>query len=524
MKKIIIAITIITFAFTSCESFLEENPRNQITLSQYFTTPEDAEASVNALYYSGVPTLYVDGSFEGSSMMMSGYMSGLFDNGRKESPGPIEAQNLTLDPVNLSVKLYNWWAGCYKAISDANVALKYIPTTESLSGTDANRLLAEAKFFRAWNYFFLLKTFGDVPLITEPVDNLDNIYVERTAARTVYDLIIEDLEWAIDNGGLNDAPFYLNGNRITKGVVETLLADVYLQMAGYPLQSDDKYVKAANVAKMVINSGKYQLIENGDDPQESAYNVMRTSDNEPEYIYAIEMNEDLRANGFSVYTIPTHSSPPGTKVGDFMWNGYEPLDEYVNIYDSQKDLRIQDKQLFHTKVEKDGETYEFNEWAPYIWYDEVAIFETGRNGQDMNVYRYAEILLIAAEAIAQTEGVTNEAVSYLADIKARAYWQTEKSQIISELNGLTKDQFIEEVWKERLRELPFNYKIWYDIQRTRKYPVANLSDKGKVDFVNVIGHTNPFGATFKEYHLLYPISETVMQRNPALQQNPGYVN
>src|SRR5690606_28250084 len=191
-------------------------------------------------------------------------------------------------------------------------------------------------------------------------------------------------------------------------------------------------------------------------------------------------------------------------------------------YDPTKDLRIQNHQLWYSSIERDGTTYDFNgNWAPYIWYDEEALFQTGKTGKDININLYSEILLIAAEAIAQSEGVTNEAVQYLADVRSRAYWQTDRSQIESELSGLSKDQFIEEVWKERLRELPFIFKIWSDIQRTHLYPVTSATNPGEVNFVNVIGHTNPYGATYQEKHMLLPIATQVKDRNPELTKN-GY--
>jgi len=519
MKKIIITIFIV-LGFTSCEKFLKETPKDQISSSQYFKTKADAEATVNILYYNGVPTFYNDAGFEGTSMMMSGYMSGLFDNGRKERPGPIEAQHLTLDPVNVNAYMHKWWQSCYQAISRSNIAIKYIPEIGALSESDANKLLAEARFFRALNYFYLVKIFGDVPLITEPSENLDNIYVKRDPDEKVYDQITTDLNWALDNGGLADVLFSSNGNRITQGVVSALLADAYLQMAGYPVQAEGSYAKAAEVARMIINSGKYELIKNGNTPTESAYNKMRTSQNQSEYIYFLECNADLRTNNLTKYTIPTNAAPPGTKTGDFPWNGYRPLDEYVSIYDPDKDLRMKNNQLFYNKIEKNSIVYEFNEWAPYLWYDETAIYSTGRGSMNIGMYRYAEVLLIAAEAIVQTKGVNNEAVTYLADVRSRGYWQTDRNQIELELAGLSDEQFIKEVWKERYRELALDYKTWPDIQRTRKYPV--VSSPGVVEFVDVIGHTNPWGATFKESNMLFPISEMDIQRNPALVPNPGY--
>jgi len=202
-------------------------------------------------------------------------------------------------------------------------------------------------------------------------------------------------------------------------------------------------------------------------------------------------------------------------------NAYRPVEELVRIYDPEKDLRVQEKQFFHTQREIDGELYEF-ELSPYLYHDTEALFTTNRGDKNLNVYRYAEVLLIAAEAIARSEGVTSEAVSYLADVRARAYWQTDRSVIEEELSGLSVQNFVEEVWKERLREFSLEWKIWFDIQRTRQYPTTNEANPGEVNFVNVIGHTNPWGATFQEHHLLFPISDNDLQTNPNLVQNPGY--
>jgi len=164
----------------------------------------------------------------------------------------------------------------------------------------------------------------------------------------------------------------------------------------------------------------------------------------------------------------------------------------------------------------------FEQPSPWFYLDEEAMFETGVSGRNFPIFRYAEVLLVAAEAIAQSEGVTNEAVGYLADVRARAYTKMTKEQIVSSLSGLSKEAFIEEVWTERLREFSLELKIWDDIQRTRKYPTTTTGNKGKVTYINVIGAKNPWGATFEEKHLLWPISDQETQRNPQLTQNPGY--
>ena len=136
--------------------------------------------------------------------------------------------------------------------------------------------------------------------------------------------------------------------------------------------------------------------------------------------------------------------------------------------------------------------------------------------------------MIAAEAIARAEGVTSEAVGYLADVRERAYVYpgstsgVTREDIVAQLSGLSVDKFVEEIWTERLRELAIDYKVWDDIQRTRKYPKTSATNPGKVEWIDVIGATNPFGVTYKEQHLLWPISDDELQRNPSLKQNPGF--
>src|SRR3546814_10893238 len=98
----------------------------------------------------------------------------------------------------MSGYLGGFWRDMYLGISRANNAIKYIPTTPGLPESEANKLLAEARFFRAMNYYYLVRFFGGVPLITEPYESLEKLYVERASVADVYGLIIEDLTFATD--------------------------------------------------------------------------------------------------------------------------------------------------------------------------------------------------------------------------------------------------------------------------------------------------------------------------------------
>lgn len=528
MKKITIGIVCASLlaTTTACSDFLEEKPKTEMSISQYYKAPEHAQAAVNKLYSSGVPE-FVDASSAHNAPKASygAYLSGFYDNEFKGMNVIVQhSQALSISALNISIEMDNIWDGCYTAIARTNTAIKYIPETPLLDESEMNILLGQAKFFRAINYFHLVKTYGDVPLITEPYESLENLYVTRASTEDVYKQIISDL---IDAASvLKNESYTKNGFRITKGAAETVLANVYLNMSGYPLKSDN-YANAANAARSVITAGKHALIANGNTPETSAYNMIRTLDDSNEYIYSREYQAGISDNGWRpVYCFPNNISSLSVLKYSNTNNIYRPIEALLNVYDPENDLRIQEKQFFHTTFTytKDGKetTVKFDHPSPYIWYEEAAVMETGKGSKDYAIYRYAEVLLIAAEAIAQSEGVTAEAVGYLADVRSRAYTKQSRADIINSLSGLSKEAFTQEVWTERIRELMLEDKLWNDIQRTRMYPVTSDTDKGKVTYMQLIGARNPWGAVFSEKHLLWPISNNERQRNPNLTQNPGY--
>lgn len=525
MKKILIILLGLTI-FSSCEKFLTEAPKSEMSVDQFFTDPVHAYNTVNILYRSGCTNFYTSGVYAGSNAMLGGYMSGLFDNDYKGQEVHVQhCQNLTLNGDNLATYFDGIWDECYDAISKANLTINNIHLTPGLNDIEKNKLLAQAKFFRAFNYFYLVKTFGDVPLILNSYSDLEYLYVSRNSSSDIYIQIVKDLEFAVSEGGLEDKPMPRNEFQISKGSASALLADVYLNMSGFPVL-EDKYIEAAQIARSVINSSNYRLIENGSTPETSAYNSLRLSDIEDAYLYSVEYNANIESN----YSQPALSYPnEATSWGIFKYsitnNAYKPTKELLWVYNDKKDLRIQEKQFFHsslTYLDNGKELTKSFETAPYLWHDDEALFFTGKTSKDIVVLRYAEILLIAAEAIAQSEGITSEAVQYLADVRSRAYWETDRSEIVSDLSSLTTQAFIEEVWTERLREFSLEYRIWSDIQRTRKFPITTENNKGTVSYVDVIGHKSIWGKTFEEKHLLFPISENERQRNPNLTQNLGY--
>ncbi|MDR1918096.1 MAG: RagB/SusD family nutrient uptake outer membrane protein [Tannerellaceae bacterium] len=513
----------------SCEDFLEEKPRASMSMQQNFAAPAHARSAVNILYRGGATNFVADGGvYYMQTSAYGGFLSGFFDNEYKGLEVICDySQKLAITPQNISSSLDKMWDEPFKNINRANTAIKYIPQTPGIAETEARTLVAEAKFFRAYNYFYLVKTFGDVPLHLEPYESLDNLYTARAASAEIYAQIVSDLSEAV--AVLPATAFCENNFRISKYTAATVLAHVYLQMSGYPLQAGE-YAKAAAAAREVINSGKHRLIAHGETPAESAYNKIRTLDDDPEYIYSLEFETGITVNNGRVQcSLPNEAATWGVYTYSITNSGYRPVKAYMNVYDKEKDLRAQQDQFFSYTIayEKNGEsiTFEIPEYASpaaHLWYQESAALETANCDKDFTIYRYAEVLLMAAEAIAQSEGVTTEAVGYLTDVRARAYTGTPRQEIETSLAALSKEAFVQEVWKERMREFVYEFRVYDDIQRTRMYPLTSDTKPGEVQFVNFVGATNPWGQVFKETHLLFPISENEIQRNQSLTQNPGY--
>jgi len=529
MKKISILYVGVILLASACDGFLEEKPRDEVASTQYFARPEHARDAVNALYRTGAMQMYeANGSYSGARIMFGPYLSGFVDNEYKGQEVHVQrGQSMVYDGLNLSDYFNSMWSDMYRGISRANNAIKYIPETPGLGESEITKYMAEAKYFRALNYYYLVRMFGAVPLITEPYESLENLFLERSEAAQVYALITADLESAIGSGGLAELTMPNNSGRITKTVAQTILAEVYLTMSGAAV-GEDNYAKSAQTARAIVNSGNYSLVQHSKDgagelvPNGSAYNKIKDSEQVPnEYIYYYEYEIGIANNIYPSWSYPSNISP--LLAYAIANNAYAPTQPLIASYDAKNDLRIQEKQYFHSSIELNGEVIEFQK-APFMWEDQEAAYETALSGKDMPIYTYADVLLIGAEAIAKSEGVTAEAVDYLAKIRERALWKKDPSAIRNELSALSVNQFVEEVWKERVRELVFEFPIWFDVMRTRKFPKTTNDGTGNITFIDAVGATNFFNGPIKEQNMLFPLPEQELQRNPSLTQNPGYAH
>lgn len=535
-------ICLISFSLLmiSCDDYLEEKPLDMKVSSQFWKTPADAKSAVNGLYFGGVPYLHnidVDGGWTPKATMWGGVMSGLYVDKRKDRTFTNASENGTFNIESFNSTAVKLWSEYYIGISRANFVIANVPTmTNVLDEATINNYVAQGKFFRALAYFSLVKDFGDVPYVSEPYTTTEGIYKERTPAAQVYEYIEQDLLDIVEGTALPDKAFYDNGCYVTKPMAQTLLAQVYLQWAGAPVNGGTViYAKAANMAKEVISGGKHALIhpEGTTNDLNSAYNIIKTTKSSNEIIYAKEYNQTSYnvGNSYAVRSIGTDAFQwqdannntifrPG---GDVLYNAYLPCDMLINSYASG-DIRGMEKQFFFREY-TDGTnvTHTLNNVGNWAWFDEQSL-KSGTNGDyNMPMFRYAEVLLIAAEGLArQGAAQEDEARGYLNQVRKRA--------------GLgdvsySGEALLHAILTERLHEFPLEFKIWDDIRRTRLYPQEDGLQSGTLKWVSLATakiQNKPDGDHTKvgvipDYALLWPVPLSEMQANPALEnQNTGW--
>ena len=535
MKKILTSVMACAclVGFTACDSFLDEEPRSELTSNNYYLSEAHAKQNVNYLYRTGVPArLTSTGAYAGSIVQMQGALTGYFTN-------TYEGQELTYkygremtrqqNTMTVGVALGGEWDAAYKAINVANSAIKNIPAIHNINTEVAATLVAEAKFFRAWNYFHLVKLYGDVPFYTEPFTSAyDDMMLPRTAKATIYAQIESDLADAI--AVLPAKTFAANDHRVARYAAAMLLADVNFYQGDYAeaaiaIKTVLSSEHALTAHKAEITAANYEETK-----LESAWNQLRTTDDLAETIYAYEYDGSVsKASRWSPMAFDSSILSFGDACKySIAERIYGPIPSYLNVYE-EGDMRALPNQFYHwefthpenpelkwSRTKEDGP----GAWYFYTYED---MFVNGYGNKDRDIYRYAEALLLGAEAIAQS-GTVAEAAPYLAQVKARAYMNKTEAEITAELAAMDKQAFVEECWKERLRELPFDFKIWDDIVRTKKFPVISKTTQGDVTFVDTFNGqtTNASGAIIKESDLLWPISPDELQRNPNLTQNAGY--
>ncbi len=471
---------------SSCnKDFLDVKPQGNLTSALFPTTANDANLAVNAVYGSMHEWNLFSGGYPIADIMSDDANKG--SNSGDQAHLDLYKQYKFTPTIE---ELPRWYAALYQGIKYANVV------TEKVSIIDMDialrtRYIAEARFFRAMFYFNLVRAFGDVPQVT----NLEApVKLARAPKQQIYDeVIIPDLEYAILNLPTKSGYTTADVGRASKGAAQSLLAKVYLYLANYNL--------AAKYATDVINSNDYALMAQfteafsvaGQYGSESIFEVGAREFESP------EQGGNQYANTQGVRGSPNKGwgfNRPSIGLADFFEPGDtrnagtiislgDVIDGVLIVGDiSTPDVTYANPPTNTIVLEK--ECYNRKVWTP-------GTSTSSQWGYNVRVLRYAEVLLIAAEALVRN-GNTGDALTYINQLRQRAGLAT--------LGTVDLDA----VYRERRAEMAMESDRFYDLVRTGRA-------------AQVLG---PYGFVAGKNEL-FPIPQSEIDLSEGtLTQNPGW--
>ncbi|WKN44994.1 RagB/SusD family nutrient uptake outer membrane protein [Tunicatimonas pelagia] len=475
--KLYIGLIVSTlFLLGACGDLLNPEPVDSILADNFWQTAEHAEAGISAIY-DGV-------AFDNMMRNLISFTVIASDEARNV-PGTSGARQRMEDHQYTAQRQGNTrdlWRNTYLRMQWANDALENIPQISD-SRLDVNNkrenLLGEAHFVRAYQYFYLTRLYGRVPLVLDVTKTVEEeaVNVTRNSLPEVFDQIISDLEQAIDLLPEEQETEQFTRIRATKGAARALLAKVYLWRGHKDFGGGNAdFEEAASLAEQVISSSLYSLVDGVNYADIFTVNGQLTS----ESIWEISFEND-EVNGNALHN--EFQPGPIGRVRNV------PTQKLLDAFDA----RPGDLRRAITIKEVDVPEDNNNE-----------LFYTGKHEQvgldDPNVVvlRLADIILVRAEALNEL-GRTTEAIDLLNQIRTRAG--------LAPVTVSSQDEVRNAILEERLVELAFEGKRWYDLKRhdIAVQEVESLSEEN--------GNT---------HQVLWPVPQDDRDRNPNLDQNPGY--
>jgi hypothetical protein len=396
------AAALLAVAAAGCDSFLEQPPLGEATAANFFQSEGDAIAATNATYsvlrsfnvhvfsWLGMTSIIADEATKGSTPSDASFL--------------LELDDLTFQADNLAFRAT--WGGYYQGIFRANTAIQEIPNIDMDEALRA-RLVAENKFLRAYFYFFLVRAFGGVPLLTEPLEP-GEFEQPRASADEVWALIERDLMDA--RGALPEQSALPTSElgRATRGAARGFLAKAHL--------FQQEYTEAQRFAEEVIDSGEYSLED------DFAFIFTQAGEFSGGSVWEIQ-NAALETGGGSSQYAQVQGVRGFPNLG---WGFNQPSDFLEQQYEPG-DPRQQSTILYPWEIlpEDPSVVVHVNPNIPNQQYNQKAQPDpdtprgSGNSTVNIRRLRYADVLLIGAEAAFQN-GDEQAARTYLNRVRERA--------------------------------------------------------------------------------------------------------
>ncbi len=499
MKKILYTIiaVIISCLFYSCnENFLDTLSSDTYNEENWWQTESQTISSINGCYtVLRNSQIYGTSAFREENITPNSYSMG------GDSPLDVGSHN----SGNVT-RFYEKWEDAYEGIGRVNTVLDNIDRVEEIDAELMDRIKGEAYFLRALFYYFgLVNYFGGVPLILE-APNMDQGSLPRNTRQEVVDQVLADL----DNAA-SVLPVSYTGSdigRATKGAALGLKARVLLY--------ESEWEEAAQTAKEVINMEIYSLF-----PDYRNLFMLENEGNE-EVIFDVQyLVPDYPSELDRIIDTQHNVAPTLDLVNSYYMKDGKPTNE-SSLYDPENPYDNRDPRLQKTVVIPGymyrGEIarktkyyttgYGFKKYTAY----EDSVFHSDISDSEINfiVLRYADILLMYAEAQNEANGTDASVYDALNQVRSRAGMPD-----IPE--GLSQEEMREVIRHERRIELAGESLYYSDIRRWR---IAEEVMNANV--LNSDGEVVQIRSFNSERDYLWPIHDLLIQDNPALEQNPKY--
>lgn len=555
MKKIYIVLILAAMTTSSCEDYLNTEPTDKIALEQYYTDEDGLNHALAGVYdMLGSSSIYGNGIWKNLEVCTDeGYYA------RNTQTTGIQVNNY--DPTNSDVS--NYWRDLYVGIERANDLIANI-NVPKMDEAKRQVILGEALFLRGYYYFMLVSRFGDVPLRLTPTTSPIGIQLARTSSAAVYAQILQDMKEAENKVA---AAKYEYTGRVSKTVVQGIIARVCLQMAGYPLNDTSKYGEASEYAKKVIDSGERGLnVTFNSNPTFNTFNptiATNTANNAYRQIFISEA-QDLYDTNENIWEVESKGNGTdgfnemgglGSQIGitftdatlaptiGYCYGFEKGTARLFNKYDATgKDLRrdwvlttytlkVNGTTVTRTAIPfTAGNTYgrDVAKWRRE--YEAITPKNKNNSGINFPILRYADVLLMYAEAENQVKGPTAAAQDAVNKVRRRAYgFPIGVANAISDMpataiaSSSAFQLFIED---ERMRELCFEGLRRMDLIRWNKY-VSTLNSVGNEISTNTLNAGQKYGGlggtNTAARHLLFPIPSLEMSSNTLIKENnPGW--
>lgn len=503
INTIILAATMLILG-SGCTNWLDIKPESEVVLDDFWKNESQVYQVLAACYKS----LTENGAMQ--RMLVWGELRS--DNitfGRSMDSDMQKILNFDIAPSNSMCQ----WGSIYTTINYCNNLLHYAPDVVALDANFTESKLhsveAEAMAIRALAYFYLVRTFNQVPWIDNPsIDDLQDYNVPKSDEDVILNHLVEDLLVAIRYGRDEFDTEANSKGRFTKNGMRALLADIYLWQSNYE--------KCIEYCDQIIADPKLELVDG-----ENVITEVFSNGNSTESIFELQFEQNIRPNSVVNSLYGNYGQMDGNwSFTPVLFKGeYSPFRlRLAKGFESVKDYRKKD----FIREEIGGDKYFIFKYAGYLRSEDQkqnSTYYYRNSTPNWIVYRLPDILLMKAEALVELEANTDEVMSLVNMTYTRSNYESEE---LVASNYTSKYELQKLVLRERQRELMFEGKRWFDLMRMAR---REDSPGPLLDYVTkkFEGNTSTEYSKMSVMDALYlPIHTSELEANSALEQNPFY--